>query len=74
MAPRYPAGPSPLLAARSMSATGSLARIPAFLAGVSARYGPVASWRMPRARFWFLDEPALIEQLLTAGGYDVIKG
>jgi len=29
---------------------------------------------MPRGRFWFVDEPALIDQILTAGGYDVIKG
>ena len=27
-----------------------------------------------RARFWFVDEPAAIEQLLLANGYDVIKG
>lgn len=74
MASRFPAGPSPIDAARSMSATGSLARIPAFLARVARTYGPVASWRMPRARFWFLDEPALIEQVLLASGYDVIKG
>ena len=29
---------------------------------------------MPRARFWFVDEPALIEQIMLASGYDVIKG
>jgi len=51
-----------------------LARVPAFLAGLARDYGPVASWRMPRARFWFVDEPALIETIMLASGYDVIKG
>ena len=59
---------------RNLAASGKLARMPAFLAWVARDYGPVASWRMPRARFWFVDEPALIDQLLTASGYDVIKG
>ncbi len=51
-----------------------MARVPAFLAGLARDYGPVASWRMPRARFWFVDEPALIETIMLASGYDVIKG
>ena len=71
---RYPAGPSPLAALRGMASSSDLSRIPAFLEGVAKRYGPVASWRLPRARFWFVDEPALIESVLTASGYDVIKG
>jgi cytochrome P450 len=71
---RYPAGPSPFVAARSMATSGTMARLPRFLARVAAKHGPIASWRMPRARFWFLDEPAAIEQLLLANGYDVIKG
>jgi cytochrome P450 len=73
-AARYPAGPSTLTAMRNLAASGNLAKMPAFLASVAQDYGPVASWRMPRARFWFVDEPALIDQILTAGGYDVIKG
>ncbi len=71
---QYPAGPSTLTAMRNLAATGNLARMPVFLGEVAREYGPVASWRMPRGRFWFVDEPALIEQILTAGGYDVIKG
>jgi cytochrome P450 len=63
-----------LTAMRSLAASGNLARMPGFLASVSRDYGPVASWRMPRARFWFVDEPGLIDQILTAGGYDLIKG
>src|ERR1700722_20582405 len=73
-ADRYPPGPPTLTALRNLSASGNLARMPGFLASVSRDYGPVASWRIPRARFWFVDEPALIDQILTAGGYDLIKG
>jgi cytochrome P450 len=69
-----PPGPSLLAAISGMGAGGDLSRIPGFLENVARTYGPVASWRMPRGRFWFFDEPALIDQVLTAGGYDVIKG
>jgi cytochrome P450 len=51
-----------------------LAHIPAFLEATARRYGPVASWRAGRGRIWLLDDPALIEQLLLANGYDVVKG
>ena len=71
---RYPAGPPVLFALRSLAASGDLSRTPGFLASLARDYGPIASWRMPRARFWFVDEPALIDQVLTAGGYDVVKG
>jgi cytochrome P450 len=73
-APRFPAGPPTLTAIRNLAASGDLSRMPGFLASVARDYGPISSWRMPRGRFWFIDEPALIDQLLTAGGYDVIKG
>jgi cytochrome P450 len=71
---RYPKGPTALSAFGGLASSGSLARVPGFLERVAREYGPVASWRMPRARFWFVDEPALIEQIMTASGYDVIKG
>jgi cytochrome P450 len=71
---RYPAGPSTLSAFGGLASSGSLVRVPAFLERVARDFGPIASWRMPQARFWFIDEPALIEQILTASGYDVIKG
>ena len=63
-----------LAAIAGMGGSGGFTRLPGFLEGVARRYGPVASWRMPRARFWLLDDPALIEALLTASGYDAIKG
>jgi len=71
---RFPAGPPTLTAIRSMATGGDLSRIPGFLERTAREFGPVSSWRMPRARFWFVDEPALIEQIMTASGYDVIKG
>src|ERR1700681_5117489 len=71
---RYPPGPSMVGALAGMRAGGDLARLPGFLEGVARTYGLIASWPMPRGRFWFLDEPALIETVLMAGGYDVVKG
>lgn len=71
---RYPPGPSMLGALAGMRAGGDLARLPGYLERVARTYGPIASWRMPRGRFWLLDEPALIETVLLAGGYDVVKG
>jgi len=70
----YPPGPPTLRAIRNLATSGDLARMPGFLAGVAREFGPVASWRMPRGRFWFVDDAALIETVLTANGYDVVKG
>ena len=72
---RYPPGPSALAAFRGLSPSGDLHRVPGFLAKLARDYGSVASWWMPPGlRFWFLDDPALIEAMLTASGFDVIKG
>ncbi len=71
---RYPPGPSTLTALRGMRLTHDLSRIPAFLESVARQYGPISSWQLPGRRMWFLDDPALIDELLTAGGYDVVKG
>ena len=71
---RFPDGPSTLAAIGGMATSADLSRLPVFLERIAFEYGPVASWRMPRGRFWFFDEPALIEQIMTANGYDVVKG
>ncbi len=71
---RFPPGPSMLAAIAGMGGSGGFARLPRFLEGVAREYGPIASWRLPRARFWFLDDAGLIEGMLTASGYDAIKG
>ena len=57
-----------------MATSGDLSQVPAFLERVAREYGPIASWRVPGARFWFVDDAALIDQVLTASGYDLIKG
>ncbi len=71
---RFPPGPPALTALRGMRPSHDLRHIPAFLEAVARRYGPIASWQLPGRRMWFLDDPGLIEQLLLAGGYDVVKG
>jgi cytochrome P450 len=63
-----------LTALRGMRLTHDLSRIPAFLESMARQYGPISSWQLPGRRMWFLDDPALIDELLTAGGYDVVKG
>ncbi len=61
-------------AIRNLATSGNLARMPAFLGSVAREFGPIASWRMPRGRFWFVDDAVLIEAVLTANGHDVVKG
>jgi cytochrome P450 len=62
-----------LAALAGMGGSGGFTRLPGFLDGVARAYGPVSSWRMPRARFWFFDDAAVIEAMLTASGYDAVK-
>ncbi|MBV8749933.1 MAG: cytochrome P450 [Candidatus Eremiobacteraeota bacterium] len=73
--PARTSGPSLLAALRGMWAGGDFTGIPAFLERTAREHGPVASWvsLTPPVRLWLLDEPALIDQLLTANGYDVVK-
>ncbi|GAC1577083.1 MAG: hypothetical protein NVS3B7_10270 [Candidatus Elarobacter sp.] len=70
---RFPPGPSTLAALSGLRAGSDLKRMPGFFADLARTYGPISSWRMPRARFWYLDEPGLIDAVLTASGYDVVK-
>src|ERR1700682_336913 len=75
MAPRpFPPGPSTFAAMRGMGGGGGLHRVPAFVGGASQAYAPIASWHMLRRRFLFVDDAGLIETLMTASGYDVVKG
>jgi cytochrome P450 len=43
-----------------------------FFGGMAA-YGPVASWRIGARRFFFLSDPALIEEALVTRGRDYVK-
>jgi cytochrome P450 len=61
---------------QSLSGGNALKGVPAFLERTAARYGPVASWRVPHARIYLIDEPAAIEDLLVrnAGAFVKARG
>ena len=71
--PRFPAGPGQVAAFRGLLPGRDMSRIPAFFAATAARYGPIASWRVGPRRFFLLNEPALIEELLVAGSGSFVK-
>jgi cytochrome P450 len=74
---QFPPGPSTFTAMRnlrSLTGGGDLSAIPVYLASLSARYGPVAHWRMGRRHFFFVDDPALIEETLVTKARDYMKG
>jgi cytochrome P450 len=50
-----------------------MSRIPAFFSATAARYGPIASWSLGPRRFYLLNDPALIEELLVARTAAFIK-
>ncbi len=50
-----------------------MSRIPAFLAATAARYGPLSSWWVGGRRFYLVNDPALIEELLVARGASFVK-
>lgn len=72
--PQYPPGPSSLAALRSMMPAPGMSGFPAFLRRTAGRYGPLASTRMPRLRFFYVNEPELIEQVLVTDGRSFVKG
>ncbi len=72
--PPVPPGPNPFVASRYILAGSGLARLPAFFKDTSARYGPIASWRLPYRRFYLVDEPEAIEDLLVRNGAAFVKG
>ena len=70
-----PPGPSMLYALSQLGTLrGDLGRVPAFLEHTSRDFGPVSSWRMPRARWWLFDDAVAVEQIFTANSYEVAKG
>ena len=69
-----PPGPSSFEAIFGLTTLqGSLRRVPAFLAEVAARHGPVSQWRLANRRFYLLDDPALLEALFVTNGRDFTK-
>jgi cytochrome P450 len=57
-----------MLPARGMSG------FPSFFRRTAARYGPIASARVGRRRFYYVSEPAAIEEVLVTAGRSYVKG
>lgn len=72
--PRFPPGPSSLEAFRGMLPARGMTGFPVFFRKTAARYGPIASSRMGRARFYYVSEPAAIEEVLVTAGRSYVKG
>jgi cytochrome P450 len=70
----FPPGPSQLAALRGMNGGSDFSRLARFLTGLAEKYGPMASWRIGRQRFYFTPEPALIEEVLVTRARDYVKG
>jgi cytochrome P450 len=51
-----------------------MARIPRFFAATAERYGPLASLRIGPRRFYFANDPALIEAVLVTNARSYVKG
>jgi cytochrome P450 len=47
---------------------------PAFFRAATERYGPISSSRIGRRRFYYVNDPAAIEDLLVTAGRSYIKG
>jgi len=71
----FPPGPGPLATLDFLlnsASGGGFGRFMTFFGSLRA-YGPIASWRIGRRRFFFLSDPALIEEALVTRGRDYIK-
>jgi cytochrome P450 len=51
-----------------------MARIPAFIRATAERYGPISSFPLGRRRFFVVNDPAAIEELLVTHGRSYVKG
>ena len=51
-----------------------MAGFPAFFQATFERYGPIASARVGRQRFYYINDPAAIEELLVTNGRSFVKG
>jgi cytochrome P450 len=72
--PRFPAGPGPIDAFRGMLPARGMTGFPAFLQKTTARYGPIASSTPGRKRFFYVSEPAAVEEVLVTVARSYIKG
>ncbi len=71
--PRFPPGPGSVESFRGMLPTHGMTGFPAFFERTAARFGPIASSRLGR-RFYYVCEPAAIEDVIVTAGRSYIKG
>ena len=71
---RFPPGPDPITAFRGMLPARGMAGFPTFFRETARRYGPIASARVGRRRFYYISEPAAVEEVLVTEGRSYVKG
>ncbi len=69
---REPPGPSMWRTYRRLRST-PLREFPVFLAEVEREYGPVVTFRVPWRRFYFLNDPAAVKDVLVNRQHDFVK-
>jgi cytochrome P450 len=69
---REPPGPGMWQTYRRLRGT-SLRQFPAFLVDVAREYGPVTTFRVPWRRFYFINDPAAIKDVLITRQHDFVK-
>ena len=70
----YPPGPGSVAAFRGMLPAKGTSGFPAFFRAATERYGPIASSRVGRNRFYYVNDPAAIEDVLVTAGRSYQKG
>ncbi|GAC1583462.1 MAG: cytochrome P450 [Candidatus Velthaea sp.] len=72
----FPPGPSAFRAMRGLRnlGGGDLSSVPRFFAQIAHEFDGIAHWKLLRNHFYFLDDPALIDELLVAKSRDFMKG
>jgi cytochrome P450 len=71
---RFPPGPSGLAAFRGMLPAREMRGFPHFFRATTDRYGPIASAKVGRTRFFYVNDPAAIEDMLVTHGRSYMKG
>jgi cytochrome P450 len=70
----FPPGPGTVEAFRGMLPARGMTGFPVFFRNAIDRYGPIASSRIGLQRFYYVNDPAAIEELLVTGGRSFVKG
>jgi cytochrome P450 len=58
---------------RALGGSGSMSRIPVYFASLAQRYGGIAHWKLG-AHFYFVDDPAYIEEAFVFRERDYMRG